>query len=89
MTLIHQPHRRFVQPRHVWMRRLPASTVSLLVRWYDRYLQRLALAELDERLLADIGVSPEEARRECAQPFWRPKANTVSDLKLRRRSNDD
>lgn len=84
MTLVHQANPRFVQPRRAWMRRLPINPASLLVRWHDRYLQRLALAELDERLLADIGVSPEEARRECAQPFWRPKANTPSDLKFRR-----
>lgn len=73
MTLIDQSNPRFVQPHRAWMRRLPINAASLLVRWHDRYLQRLALAELDERLLADIGVSPEEARRERAQPFWRPK----------------
>lgn len=44
---------------------------SLLARWYDRYLQRAALAELDARLLADIGRTSEEASRECAKAFWR------------------
>lgn len=81
MTLVHQANPRFVQPRRSWMRRLPRLAGSLLALWYDRYLQRLALAELDDRLLADIGVAPEEARRECAQPFWRPKADTRSELK--------
>ena len=54
--LLPKPFRSFV-------RRVPRLACSLLVACYDRYLQRLALAELDERLLADIGVSPEDARR--------------------------
>jgi uncharacterized protein YjiS (DUF1127 family) len=36
----------------------------------DRRRQRLALAELDDRLLADIGVSRTQARREASKPFW-------------------
>jgi uncharacterized protein YjiS (DUF1127 family) len=39
--------------------------------WQGRARQRRALARLDTRLLADIGVSEAEARRECAKPFWR------------------
>lgn len=60
------------KPCRSFLQRLPRLTCSLVACWYDRYLERLALAELDERLLADIGVSPEEARHECAQRFWRP-----------------
>ena len=50
-----------------------ASRVVLgwLRRAYARYLQRRALAELDDRLLADIGVTRAEARRESAIPLWR------------------
>lgn len=55
-----------------FLRRIPLrDTGSLIAGWYDRHLQRLALAELDDRQLADIGRSPEEARHECAKPFWR------------------
>jgi uncharacterized protein YjiS (DUF1127 family) len=55
-----------------FLRRIPLrKTGSLIARWYDRHLQRLALAELDNHQLADIGKSPEEARHECAKPFWR------------------
>jgi uncharacterized protein YjiS (DUF1127 family) len=43
----------------------------LLGRWSARRRQRADLADLDTRLLADIGVSPQEARREAATPFWR------------------
>lgn len=32
--------------------------------------QRRALSELDARLLRDIGVPPEDARREAARPAW-------------------
>jgi uncharacterized protein YjiS (DUF1127 family) len=30
------------------------------------------LAELDVRLLRDIGLSPAEAMREALLPFWKP-----------------
>ncbi|THK38500.1 DUF1127 domain-containing protein [Ensifer sp. MPMI2T] len=34
---------------------------------------RLALEELSEHLLEDIGVTEDEARREAAVPFWRSR----------------
>lgn len=37
----------------------------------ERRRQRRALAQLDDRLLRDIGVSREQAARESARPFWR------------------
>jgi uncharacterized protein YjiS (DUF1127 family) len=39
--------------------------------WFARSRERHALAELDHRLLADIGVPPDAATREAAKPFWR------------------
>ncbi len=55
--------------------RLPFPPLSrlrlrLLARWYDRHLQRLDLAEIDEHLLRDLGLTPEGVRRECAKSFW-------------------
>jgi uncharacterized protein YjiS (DUF1127 family) len=41
-----------------------------LLRLEDRRRQRLALAELDDRLLADIGVSRAQARHEGSKSFW-------------------
>jgi uncharacterized protein YjiS (DUF1127 family) len=38
--------------------------------WFERSRQRRALAELDDRLLRDIGVTSAQARREAAKPFW-------------------
>jgi uncharacterized protein YjiS (DUF1127 family) len=44
--------------------------LRLPTRWYDRHLQRLDLAEIDEHLLRDLGLTPEDVRRECAKSFW-------------------
>jgi uncharacterized protein YjiS (DUF1127 family) len=38
----------------------------------ERSRQRRALAELDDRLLRDIGLTREEALQERANPFWKP-----------------
>ncbi len=43
---------------------------SLFV-WQERARQRHALAELDERLLKDIGLSRADVAREVSKPFWR------------------
>jgi len=37
----------------------------------ERRNQRLALCDLDDRLLADIGVSRTDALAEAQKPFWR------------------
>ncbi len=48
------------------------QAVRTIVLWADRATQRRDLAELDDRLLHDIGKSREEARRESEKPFWMP-----------------
>ena len=47
-----------------------ASLRHRLALWFGRARQRRDLAELDAHLLEDIGVTPGEARREAAKPFW-------------------
>lgn len=42
-----------------------------LTLWLARWRERRHLAELDLQMLCDIGLSPAEARIECAKPFWR------------------
>ncbi|CAN7368540.1 DUF1127 domain-containing protein [Pararhizobium sp. LjRoot235] len=37
----------------------------------EKRLSRLALAELTDDQLADIGVTPAEAKGEASQPFWK------------------
>ena len=49
---------------------LVSRLVRLLILWDSRWRQRQDLMELDERMLADIDVSREEARREAGNPFW-------------------
>jgi uncharacterized protein YjiS (DUF1127 family) len=45
---------------------------ATLVRcWVRRARERIELARLDHRMLRDIGVTPNEAERECNKPFWR------------------
>lgn len=43
------------------------DTVSV---WMERARTRHALRKLDDRMLLDIGVSRENARREAEKPFW-------------------
>jgi len=50
--------------------RLPV-TMKKIAFWYERWMQRQNLAELDDHILRDIGISPREVERECAKPFWR------------------
>ena len=38
---------------------------------HARAEQRRRLAELDERLLKDVGITPAEAAKETAKPWWR------------------
>ncbi|MBX9463608.1 MAG: DUF1127 domain-containing protein [Aquamicrobium sp.] len=42
-----------------------------LWRWNDRHRQRLDLADLDDRMLHDIGITRRMAERECRKPPWR------------------
>lgn len=44
---------------------------ATLAGWAERRRQRGCLAELDARLLDDLGLSPEQVRAEAAKPFWR------------------
>lgn len=41
-----------------------------IVCWNDRVRQRQALADLDDRLLTDIGLGRAAAEREANKPFW-------------------
>jgi len=52
---------------------LASAAVKVAVtvaKWSERRQSRLALADVDPNLLDDIGVSPDQARRESARPFW-------------------
>lgn len=38
--------------------------------WAERYRSRRALARLDDRMLADIGLSRSTIEEEIEKPFW-------------------
>lgn len=48
-----------------------ARIVEALKVWQYRSSMRIRLADLDDRLLKDIGISRAEAQREVTKPFWR------------------
>lgn len=46
--------------------------VRLLALWHHRTVTRRKLGAMEPRLLCDIGLTADEARREAALPFWQP-----------------
>ena len=42
------------------------------LRCQQRAAQRAHLAELDERMLKDVGITAAQAAHESAKPWWRP-----------------
>lgn len=46
--------------------------VTRIEVWHDRALTRRQLAEMDDRLLKDIGLTRLDAEQEYTKPFWRP-----------------
>jgi uncharacterized protein YjiS (DUF1127 family) len=63
------------QPRIVpvsWNKvmRLCRRARTLVTRWHSHARQRQALARLDDRLLADIGLIREAQMVECSKLFW-------------------
>lgn len=50
---------------------LPLQVIATLLLWKRRIVSRHQLARLDERLLADAGISLYERQLEVSKPFWR------------------
>ncbi|WP_163272256.1 DUF1127 domain-containing protein [Chelativorans alearense] len=53
------------------LRCLAVAPLAMVLRLEERRRQRLHLSELDDHLLADIGLTREDVRHECANPPWR------------------
>ncbi|HEY9567870.1 MAG TPA: DUF1127 domain-containing protein [Thalassobaculum sp.] len=47
-----------------------SAPFSVFATWGERLKQRAMLAEMDDRMLQDIGVSRAEAAVEAEKPFW-------------------
>ena len=47
-----------------------ASLLKTISAWDSRSRQRRKLAEMEDHLLADLGISRREAAIEAAKPFW-------------------
>jgi uncharacterized protein YjiS (DUF1127 family) len=58
---------RSIRPHGAWVAKRLRQVVS---HWLTRRRERLALAELDDRLLRDIGIDRLTALREAERPFW-------------------
>jgi|TARA_R110001592_G_scaffold129246_8_gene341612 uncharacterized protein YjiS (DUF1127 family) len=43
---------------------------TTLVKWQKRYEMRRHLDEMNPRLLADVGLTRADVRREVEKPFW-------------------
>ena len=50
--------------------RVLSAPFAVLATWGERLKQRAALAEMDERMLKDIGLSRADALAEADKPFW-------------------
>lgn len=67
------PEFQLARPEPATRRRFRFFKLGRLCIWrrYDRHLQRLDLAEIDDHMLHDLGLTREDVRRECAKSFWR------------------
>ncbi|MFG5864307.1 DUF1127 domain-containing protein [Metapseudomonas sp. CR1201] len=55
------------RPRSHWYLRAFAT----LAQWRRNVRTRHQLARLDDRALADVGISPSDRDQELGRPFWR------------------
>ncbi|MBH62059.1 MAG: hypothetical protein CL569_06350 [Alphaproteobacteria bacterium] len=57
--------------RTSWFNGLFRTLFDLLVEWNERAIQRRQLAEMDPRMLKDIGITHTDAWHKSNKPFWR------------------
>lgn len=59
----------------------PAALGAFLVKLWQSNRERQRLAELDPRLLRDMGIDPMAAAHEVERPFWRLSAHHEAELR--------
>ena len=47
------------------------QVLDTVAEWHQRAVSRRELAQLDDRMLQDIGISNVDVEREVSKPFWR------------------
>ena len=47
------------------------KTANMLILWQQRISARRAMAEMDDRIADDIGLSRQEILLEASKPFWK------------------
>ena len=47
------------------------QALDVVAEWHQRVVSRRELAQLDDRMLQDIGVNNVDVEREVSKPFWR------------------
>lgn len=57
-------------PRLPLIAAIAVRFASVVTQWDHNRRTRCDLKSLDGHILNDIGVSPAEARKEAARPFW-------------------
>ena len=50
---------------------LPTASLSMLTNMMERQRQRYHLADLEPRMLRDVGLTEGMAGRETRKPFWK------------------
>ncbi len=63
-----------INRKNIIPKRNPTSKNSIFKQvkiWTALVRQRKDLAKLDERMLADIGYTVEQAKVEASKPFWK------------------
>lgn len=71
ISVAHEPTAAQPRPAVRHSGSLGARIHAALAAWRRRARERAQLAHLSERELRDIGLTPGEAEREYAKPFWR------------------
>jgi uncharacterized protein YjiS (DUF1127 family) len=60
----------FEAPRHARRLRVWPTLLATVRLWRERRRSRQHLGELDDRGLADVGLTRAQQRGECAKSFW-------------------
>lgn len=70
MSTLAVTHPRGIADRLPTQSRNRPSLIARIALWYDVARERRRLLALDDRMLADMGLTPEEASEEAGRPFW-------------------